>query len=403
MSFLSRLFGLEKKSGISFLPPNFGWPVSKSGREVSALSALEVSTVMACVRAIAEGVAQVPVYVHSRDARGMRGPRVPHPLLGVLRKPNDWQDGFQFRETLLVHCALVGNAFVYVSRRTDGSVLELIPIEPGRVSVTRKLNMDLEYRFTFEDGTSPVLAPENVWHIRGPSWNTWMGLDAVKYAREAIGLAMATEESHASFHRNGIQSSGVLSVDGKLSKEQYDRLKLYFEKELTGAANAGKAIVADQGAKWQPLMMSGVDAQHIETRKHQVLEICRHFRVSPMLVGASDTPTYASAEQMFIAHVVHCLTPWAERIEQSAARTLLDDSHELRHDFNGLMRGASKDRAEFYTKALGAGGHGAAWMTPNEVRADEGLDPVEGGDEIPRPPDPSTANAGASSNGQAAV
>jgi HK97 family phage portal protein len=384
MSFLSRLLGMDKKTGISWLPPNFGWPVSKSGREVTALSSLEVSTVMACVRAISEGVSQVPVYIHSRDSRGVRGPRVAHPLLSILRNPNDWQDGFQFRECLLLHAALVGNAFVYISRRADGSILELIPIEPSRVSVTRQLNMDLEYRFTFEDGTSPVLPPGNVWHIRGPSFNTWMGLDAVKYAREAIGLAMAAEESHASFHKNGVQSSGILSVEGALSPERHKNLKAYIESSKAGISNAGKPMIVDNGAKWTPLSMTGVDAQHIETRKHQVLEICRHFRVSPMLVGASDTPTYASAEQMFIAHVVHCLTPWAERIEQSAARVLLTDEYELRHDFNGLMRGAAKDRGEFYAKSLGSGGS-PAWATPNEIRAIEGDDPIEGGDELPKP------------------
>ena len=132
--------------------------------------------------------------------------------------------------------------------------------------------------------------------------------------------------------------------------------------------------------------MTGVDAQHVETRRFQVAEVCRHFRISPMMVGASETPTYASAEQMFIAHVVHCLTPWAERIEQSAAINLFDPDErmELRHDFNGLMRGAAKDRGEFYSKSLGSGGS-PAWNTPNEIRAIEGDDPVEGGDELPRP------------------
>jgi len=208
MSLWSRLFGREQKS-LAELPPSFRWPESRTGFQVSALSALEVSTVQACVRAIAEGVSQVPVYVHSRDERGVRGVKVAHPVLDVYaRRPNEWQSGFEFRETLLVHLALVGNAFVYINRAGDGRILELIPIEPGKVFVTREMDMSLTYRVSFEDGKFLILRGRDIWHLRGPSWNTWMGLDAVKYAREAIGLAMATEAAHANYHKNGAQVSG---------------------------------------------------------------------------------------------------------------------------------------------------------------------------------------------------
>lgn len=386
MSLWSRLFGREKKS-LTDLPAFMKWPEARTGFSVSALSALEVSTVQSCVRAIAEGVSQVPVYVHSRDERGVRGSKVAHPVLDVYaRKPNAWQSGFEFRETLLVHLALVGNAFVYISRRTDGSILELIPIEPGKVFVTREMDMSMTYRVSFEDGKFLILRGRDIWHLRGPSWNTWMGLDAVKIAREAIGLAMATEAAHAQFHKNGAQVSGLLALQEKIGPEKYAQLGAWLDKHAPGQERAGKPLILDSGAKWQSFAMTGVDAQHVETRRFQVAEVCRHFRISPMMVGATETPTYASAEQMFIAHVVHCLTPWAERIEQSAAINLFDESErlELRHDFNGLMRGASKDRGEFYAKSLGSGG-APAWSTPNEIRAIEGDDPIEGGDDLPRP------------------
>lgn len=386
MSFWARLFGREEKS-LTEVPLSFRWPESRTGFQVSALTALEVSTVQACVRAIAEGVSQVPVYVHARDERGVKGPKVAHPILDVYaRRPNQWQSGFEFRETLLVHLALVGNAFVFVNRAGDGRILELIPIEPGKVFVTREMDMSLTYRVSFEDGKSVTLRGDSIWHIRGPSWNTWMGLDAVKIAREAIGLAMATEAAHAQYHKNGAQVSGLLALQEKISPEKFAQLGAWLDKHAPGQDRAGKPLILDSGAKWQPFAMTGVDAQHIETRKFQVAEVCRHFRISPMMVGASETPTYASAEQMFIAHVVHCLTPWAERIEQSAAINLFgpNERFELRHDFNGLMRGASKDRGEFYAKSLGSGGS-PAWATPNEIRAIEGDDPIEGGDELPRP------------------
>ncbi len=391
MSFLGRLFGWQSKSSsdtrLTDLPAFMKWPESRTGFQVSALTALEVSTVQACVRAIAEGVSQVPVYAHSRDERGVRGVKVSHPVLDVYaRRPNEWQSGFEFRETLLVHLALVGNAFVYVNRSGDGRILELIPIEPGKVFVTRERDMSLTYRVTFEDGTAPILRRDQIWHLRGPSWNTWMGLDAVKVAREAIGLSMATEAAHAQFHKNGAQVSGLLSLQEKVGPEKFSQLGAWLDKHAPGQERAGKPLILDSGAKWQSFAMTGVDAQHVETRRFQVAEVCRHFRISPMMVGATETPTYASAEQMFIAHVVHCLTPWAERIEQSAAINLFapNERVELRHDFNGLMRGASKDRGEFYAKMLGSGGS-PAWGTPNEIRAIEGDDPIEGGDELPRP------------------
>jgi HK97 family phage portal protein len=386
MSLWSRLFGREQKSLVD-LPASFRWPESRTGFQVSALSALEVSTVMACVRAISEGCSQVPAYVHSVTDRGELGPRIEHPVQRIFtRTPNEWQSGFEFRETLLVHMVLVGNAFVYISRRSDGSILELIPIEPGRVFVTRERDMSLTYRVTFDDGTSPVIPARDIWHIRGPSWNTWMGLDAVKLARESIGLAIATEAAHATLHKNGVSMSGLYSMNEKIGVEKFKQISAWLDQHSAGGERQGKPLILDQGAKYQSLTMTGVDSQHIETRKHQVLEICRHFRVNPMIVGASETPTYASAEQMFTAHVVHTLQPNAERIEQSANRVLFgeDERVELRHDFNGMMRGDSTARANYYAKALGAGG-APAWLTQNEIRADEGRDPIEGGDELPKP------------------
>lgn len=341
---------------------------------------------MACVRTIAEGTAQVPIYAQARDGRGVRGAKVSHAVVDLLnRSPNQWQTAFEFRETMLMHAVLTGNAFAYISRRGDGSVLELVPIEPGRVMVERKRDMTLFYRVMFEDGSAPLLPAGDLWHMRGPSWDTWRGLDAVKLARQSIGLAVATEGAHAALHKDGAQVGGMLSLQEKVGPEKFAQLGVWLDRHSAGGDRQGKPIILDNGAKYQPMAMSGVDSQHIETRRHQVLEICRHFRVIPMMVGASETPTYASAEQMFIAHVVHTLTPWAERVEQSATKALLPEGGiDLRHDFNDLMRGASKDRAEYNAKALGTGG-AQPWMTANEIRAQEGLDPIDGGDVLASP------------------
>jgi HK97 family phage portal protein len=386
MSLLSRIRGAFSAKSLVDLPLFATWPEAKSGAKVNTTTALGVATVMACARAIAEGVAQVPIRLY--DRQGARPQRVTdHPLLDLLTwRPNPWQTSFEFRETLLLHLVLCGNAFVWINR-VRGRIVELIPIEPGRVLVDRKSDMSITYQVMFEDGRSPILTEADVWHIRGPSWNSWMGIEAVKYARDAIGLSMALETSHSRLHKNGLQPSGTYSIEGSLAEKDHARLHAYLEKYYGGQDNAGRPLILDRSAKWLSRAMSGVDAQHIETRNHQIEEICRHFRVIPLMVGYSDkTATYASAEQMFIAHVVHTITPWVTRFEQSAERALLgpDENLDIRFDLKGLMRGAAKDRAEYYAKALGSGG-APAWMTQNEVREDDGLDPIDGGDELPKP------------------
>jgi HK97 family phage portal protein len=401
-SFFQRLFGARVKSALTSIPDFLMYSEAKSGVAVTWRSSLEVSTVLACVRAIAEGVSQVPFRFY--EGGSDRLIRIKdHPLEPILaRRPNRWQTAFEFRETLILHAALTGNAFVFKNQvGPERKIVELIPIAPGRVTVYRKADMSLEYHIAAEvpdqsgfgqglnqiaNGAIQVFPQESIWHFRGPSWNSWMGLEAVKLAREAIGLALATESAHAKLHRNSLRAGGVYSVEGTLDDEQNKKLVKWLERNLTGE-NAFKPLVLDRSAKFLQSSMTGVDAEHLSTRKFQVEEICRNFRLMPIMVGFSDkTSTYASAEQMFIQHVVHTIAPWAERLEKSIESNLLaeDDRTDVRLHLNGLMRGASKDRAEYFAKALGNGG-GNSWMTPNEVREADGLDWIEGGDELPKP------------------
>jgi HK97 family phage portal protein len=389
------------KSGLTEIPEFLSYPGVKSGVAVTWRTALEVSAVLACVRAIADGLAQTPVRFY--DGSQDRLARIKdHPLESLLRRPNRWQTEYEFRETLAIHAALTGNAFVFVNRVGLSSarrIKELIPIAPGRVTVYRKADMSLEYHVTAEVpdqsglsqglselgvGKVAVFSQDMIWHFRGPSWNSWMGLEPVKLAREAIGLAIATETAHAMLHKNGVQPGALYSVEGNLSEEQQEKLAGWIEKHVSGD-NSFRPLILDRGAKYASQAMTGVDAQHLETRRFQIEEICRAFRVNPLIAGFSDkTSTYASAEQMFIAHVVHCIAPWAKRFEDSARCALLapDDPTVIRLHLNGLMRGAAADRSAFYAKALGQGG-GQGWMTPNEVREDEGLDWLAGEDTIP--------------------
>lgn len=382
MPFWSRLFG---RKSIEQLPAFIRWPESKAGVDINTTTALGAAVIMACTRAIADGIAQTEIRFHRRSGRAERV--LDHWLLPILtRRPNPWQTSYEFRETLMFHLVLCGNAFVWVNR-VRGRVVELIPLEPGKVWVKRNGDMSLEYTVMFEDGRAAILPASDIWHLRGPSWNSWMGLEAIKVARDAIGLGLALETSHARLHKNGLQPSGVYTFDGTLNEDQYKRLRAYLAQHYGGADNAGSPLILDRSAKWLQQTMTGVDAQHLETRKFQIEEVCRHMRVIPLMVQHSDkTATYASAEQMFIAHVVHTIAPWATRFEQSAEVNLLapDEDIDIRFNLKSLMRGAAKDRAEYYAKALGTGG-APAWMTQNEVREDDGLDWIEGGDTLPQP------------------
>lgn len=393
MGFWKRMLGIEAKSGDPTLREaeiRGGLPLASSGARVTAESALYVSTVLACVRVIANGVSQVPFRVYREDDKGGREPANDHPLAKVLyRRPNRWQTSYEFRETLMFHVLLTGNAFAFVNRvGMERKVAELIPLDPKHVSVRQLPDMSLEYRVTSDSGAAKIFGADAIWHLRGPSWNSWEGLDAVKLAREAIGLSITLEQGQAEFQKNGARTSGVLATTQKLSPERFEFLSKWLDKHLPGGERFGKPIIVDDGSKYASMGMSAVDQQLIETRKHQIEEICREFGVMPIMVGHADkTATYASAEQMFLAHVVHTLSPWYQRIEQSADVNLLSED-DLEQGFytkftpNALMRGAASDRAAFYTAALGTTQQ-PGWMTKNEVRALEELSPVDGGNDFP--------------------
>lgn len=359
-----------------------GWMGTKSGANVSHKSALEVSVVLSCARVIAEGIAQVPFKLFKQEGANVV-PATDHPLYRILhRKPNAWMTSFELRETMAIHCILTGGAFAFINR-LRGEIRELIPIPPEFITTTQNEDYSLSYKITSPKGNVMSFPQEAIWHWRGPSWDGVSGLDIVKLAREAIGLAMSTEESHARMQKNGAAISGTYSVEGKLDSEQYAALRKWLEKEFEGVENLGKTKILDRNAKFNPQSMTAVESQLLETRNNQVVEVCRFLRVIPIMVAHSDkSMTYASSEQLFIAHVVHTLSPWYVRIEQSAECQLLTDKecnegYFIKFNASGLMRGSHKDRAEYFARALGAGG-APAWMTQDEVRGLDELNPQGG-------------------------
>lgn len=366
---------------------------AKSGQAVTLTHALRVSAALACMRVLSQGAAQTPFKLfRETEQDGLRRirPARDHQVYDVMvSKPNSWQTSFEFRETMVLH-ACMGNAYAF-KNRYRGKVAELIPLNPVRVKAEQQEDWTIKYKVTGKDGTQQELDQSDIWHIRGPSWDGFLGLETLNLAREALGLSLALEESHARIHANGVKPTGVYSVEGTLDKDQHEKLTRWLKRQA-GADNAGTPLVMDRSAKWLSLGMNGVDAQHKEVRDHQIAEVCRFFGVLPIMIGhtGDKTSTYASAEAMFTAHKVHSLDPWFTRIQESADLNLLTEEERRRGYYfkfnpNGLLRGSSKDRGDYFAKALGAGG-APGWMTQDEVRALEELDPM-GGDaaQLPKP------------------
>lgn len=382
MGFWRRLLGREQKltSLELFREIYSGGRESYAGKAVDVETTLEDDTAYACMRVITEGCAQVPWHLY-REVDGRRSIASDHALNVLLyRRPNPWQTSFEFRETLLLHLLLAGNAYVFVNRvGTERKVKELIILEPRRVVVKQNENYSLRYTVTSDNGEKREFGADAIWHVRGPSWNSWMGLDAVKIARNAIGLAASIEQGQSELQKNGANLTGVLSVKDKLNKDQFEQLAAWIDRHQLGGDRSHKPLIVDREGKYDETRMSGVDQQLLETRRHQVESVCRRFRMMPLMVGhPADMAARAATESIFLHHVVHCLMPWYQRIEQSADVNLLSDADQRAGFYtklnpSGLMRGASKDQADYFAKALGSGGS-KGWMTQNEVRSGLDLD-----------------------------
>jgi len=288
---------------------------------------------------------------------------------------------------MTMHAALCGAGLSIKVRGDNRRVRELIPIEPGRWEVYRVSRYELVYRCWDEFGLIGEFSPDDVFILNGVQWDWVRSLDAVKLARSAIGLAMATEKSQAAMHRNGLRPSGVYSVDKELNDTQHERLTAWI-KRLAGNNRTGDPLVLDNAAKWTPTAQTGVDAQHVETRRLQIEEICRGYSVFPIMVGHNDkSATFASSEAFFAAHTKHTLAPWHAAWTQRTDEMLLDGSGPLFAEFDTryLTEGSMAARAQWARTMVELGIY-----TRNEIRDEEGMDPLPGLDEPLTPMNMST-------------
>lgn len=350
-----------------------------AGMPVNEKTALQVSTVLACVKVIADGCATPDLHVYREKADGTREKATNIPEYRLLaRRPNEWQTSFEWRRQMTIHAALAGAGLSIKVRGDNRRVRELIPVQPGQWDVRRISRYELRYRCWDEFGLIGEFEPDDVFVLNGVQWDWVKSMNAVMLARSAIGLAMATEKAQAAMHENSLRPSGLYSVDKVLSDEQHTRLTAWIKK-FAGAARAGDPLVLDNSAKWTPTGMSNVDAQHVETRRLQIEEMCRPFGVFPIMVGHSDkSATFASSEAFFGAHVKHTLAPWHKAWTGRMDEMLLDGSGPLFAEFDTryLMAGSMKDRAQWARTMAEMGIY-----TRNEIRDEEGKDPLPGLDE----------------------
>jgi HK97 family phage portal protein len=368
-----------------------GGAASRAGAVVTHKTALEVAVVFACARAIAEGMSSIPFRLMRSDGRN-RLSATDHPLVELLGvAPNEHQTPVDFFDQIGLHLVLCGNAYVWANRDRKGTPIELLPLEPGKVRPDKGKGV---YTVTTDAGRSIDVPASEMWHVRGPSWDGWMGLDGTKLAREAIGLSMAQEQHGAATFANGASIAGILTTDAGLNPEQRRALRESWDQTHGGTVNAGKIAVMSHGMKFVQVASNNTDAQWLESRAAQIEEICRFFRVLPIIIGHADkTSTYASAEAFFDAHVRLTMLPWYRRVEKSADRWLLTDRDRadgLYWKFfpAGLLRANSKDRGEFYRALYGVGA-----ISPNEIREFEDMNPYEGGDQYRVPLNMADPNA----------
>lgn len=365
-----------------------GVMTSAAGVSVSPDTAMRLSAVNACVRLIAESIASLPLHVYRRSADGRRARADDSSAARLLHdEPNELMSSFTFRETLSAQLLLWGNAYAAIVRRRSSEPVELLPVQSRSVRVRRAAGGGLVYDVTMLDERTATIGQADMLHIPGLSYDGLTGLSPVRYAAQSIGLAIAAEQFGATFFGNGSRPSGVITMPGVLSSEQAKQLRAAWYDAYGGLPNSNKTAVLFNGAKFEPVSMPPEEAQFIETRKFQVADIARWFRVPPHMIGDLDKATFSNIEHQALEFVTHTLRPWLVRIEQELNRKLFPSStdgrpNDLYCEFavDGLLRGDVKSRADYYVK-----GRQWGWLSANDIRRLENMEPIDGGDEYLTP------------------
>lgn len=370
MNIIQRLLGrLEQRSA------NVSWQgaaILRSGGSAPG-QAESLSTVYACVSAISETIASLPLILYRRTDGEGRERASDHPLYKVLHdSPNELQTALEFREMMQAAVLLRGNAYAEIRRGYDGQVRALLPLPADRVTVLKLDNGRLAYDVADEKGQKRRLLQEEVLHLRHRSDNGMLGVSPITASRETVQLALAERDHGNSTFTNGTRLSGFLKFPQKLNAQQKTDVGQSWSTQYAGGANHGKTAILDQGVEYQTVSMSMEDAQWLEARQFSVEEIARLFRVPPTIIGDLRHGNYSNSVEMNRVFVVHTLRRHMAMWEQAIGRTLLTEAgrriYFAEHNVEGLLRGDSNNRADFYSKGVKDG-----WLTVDEVRKFENL------------------------------
>ena len=361
---------------------------STSGKRVNERTAMQMTAVYSCVRILSEAVAGLPLQFYRYTADGGKEKAVDHPLYFLLHdEPNPEMTSFVFRETLMTHLLLWGNAYSQIIRNGKGEIMALYPLMPDRMRVDRDENGQLFYEYTVSTddahtmkGSTVKLKPSDVLHIPGLGFDGLVGYSPIAMAKNAIGMSIACEEFGAKFFANGAAPSGVLEHPGTLKDPS--RVRESWQATFGGSNNAQKVAVLEEGMKYTPISISPDQAQFLETRKFQLDEIARIFRVPPHMIGDLEKSSFNNIEQQSLEFVKYTLDPWVSRWEQAMVRALLTVEEKKQYFFkfnvDGLLRGDYQSRMQGYATARQNG-----WMSANDIRELENLDRIpaeQGGD-----------------------
>jgi HK97 family phage portal protein len=383
--FRSRDKPQNKTAGSSY---SFFFGGSTSGKAVTERTSMQMTAVYSCVRILAEAVAGLPLNLYRYLPDGGKEKSFDHPLYRLLHdEPNPEMSSFVFRETLMTHLLLWGNAYAQIIRNGKGEIIALYPLMPNKMTVDRDDNGRLYYRYSHSSDESPtmsgsnvILKPSDVLHIPGLGFDGLVGYSPIAMAKNAIGMAIACEEYGAKFFANGAAPGGVLEHPGTIKDPA--RVRESWQTTFGGSGNSNKIAVLEEGMKYTPIGISPEQAQFLETRKFQINEIARIFRVPPHMVGDLEKSSFSNIEQQSLEFVKYTLDPWVIRWEQSIMRTLLSADEKAQYfvkfNLEGLLRGDYASRMSGYATARQNG-----WMSANDIRELENLDRIpadEGGD-----------------------
>ena len=361
---------------------------STSGKPVNERSAMQMTAVYSCVRILSEAVAGLPLHLYRYTADGSKEKAVDNPLYFLLHdEPNPEMTSFVFRETLMTHLLLWGNGYAQIIRNGKGEVVALYPLMPNRMTVDRddKGQLYYEYQTSSDEahttkGGTVRLKPTDVLHIPGLGFDGLVGYSPIAMAKNAIGMAIACEEYGAKFFANGATPGGLLEYPGTVKDPE--KVRESWNKGFGGSSNSNKVAILEEGMKYTPISISPNEAQFLETRKFQINEIARIFRVPPHMVGDLEKSSFSNIEQQSLEFVKYTLEPWLIRWEQAMARVLISQNDKaaffIKFNVDGLLRGDYASRMSGYATARQNG-----WMSANDIRELENLDRIpaeEGGD-----------------------